>query len=125
MSEGLTQVQRTYWGRFANPWSTWVDTRIRAGLHLVFTKGDPDCSPSRHDPRLDQLLPVYTPKFGNDGDKGVRLTWLGHASTLVQVDGVRVIFDPIFSERCSASPYIGPLRYRLPPCKVSVLPSLM
>ena len=116
----LTQVQRTYWGRFVNPWSSWVDSRILGALVVAFTAGDPDCSPSPSDPRLDIHLPVYTPNFGNDEDEGVRLTWLGHSTVLFQVDGIRVLFDPIFSDRCSASPYIGPLRYRPPPCKVSL-----
>lgn len=31
--------------------------------------------------------------------KAPRLTWLGHASFLVQIDGASVLVDPIFSER--------------------------
>ena len=121
MTEKLTQVHRTLLGGFANPWSTWVDTRWRAIFTLPFTTGDPDMHPDQTDPRLDQKLPVHSPKFGEDKDDGVRLTWVGHATVLFQVDGARVIFDPIFSESCS---YFGPARYRPPPCKVNISPSL-
>lgn len=117
MAENLTQVKVTSWGRFANPWSTWEDTRLRAGFILGFTAGDADSSPSPSDPRLACHLPIYRPKFEAQGD-GVRLTWLGHSSVLVYVDGVRVLCDPVFSERCSASQYFGPRRYRPLPCKV-------
>ncbi|CDI97657.2 n-acyl-phosphatidylethanolamine-hydrolyzing phospholipase d [Echinococcus multilocularis] len=123
MAENLTQVKITSWGRFANPWSTWEDTRLRAGFVLGFTAGDVDCSPLPSDLRLARHLPIYRPKFEAEGN-GVRLTWLGHSSVLVYVDGVRVLCDPVFSERCSASQYIGPRRYRPPPCKVEDLPPI-
>lgn len=117
----LTQVKKTFWGRFANPWSTWEDTRIKAGLIIPFTWGETNNSPDPKDPLLNTTLPIHTPKFFNSEfeELGVRLTWLGHSSVLFQIDGVRVLCDPIFSDRCSASSLIGPHRYRPPPCKVS------
>ncbi|KAM3182487.1 hypothetical protein ACTXT7_012274 [Hymenolepis weldensis] len=114
-----TQVKKTFWGRFANPWSTWKDTRIKAGLVMPFTWGEPNNSPDPKDPLLNATLPIHTPKFFNPEfeESGVRLTWLGHSSVLFQIDGVHVLCDPIFSDRCSASSLIGPHRYRPPPCK--------
>jgi L-ascorbate metabolism protein UlaG (beta-lactamase superfamily) len=42
--------------------------------------------------------------------EGVRLTWIGHASWLVQLDGVSLLIDPVFSHS------IGPgVRRRVPP----------
>ncbi|KAM7535519.1 hypothetical protein Aperf_G00000089448 [Anoplocephala perfoliata] len=121
-----TQVKLTSWGRFANPWPTWEDTRIYAGLIMGFTKGEPNCSPNPEDPLLNVSLPIIRPKFWNSWmeEFGVRMTWLGHSSVLFLIDGVRVLCDPIFSDRCSASPYIGPLRYRPPPCKIDDLPQI-
>ncbi|VDO02315.1 unnamed protein product, partial [Rodentolepis nana] len=116
----LTQVKKTYWGRFANPWPTWEDTRIKAGLVMPFASGEPNSSPDPNDPTLNSTLPIHVPKFFNHEfeESGVRLTWLGHSSVLFQIDGARVLCDPIFSDRCSASSLIGPRRYRPPPCKV-------
>ncbi|VDD83171.1 unnamed protein product [Mesocestoides corti] len=128
MAEKLTMVERTFWGRFANPWDTWKDTRLHAAFVLGFNSGDPDYSPSPSDPRLPMDLPIRKPKFGpvlpNASTAGIRLTWLGHASVLVYIDGVNVLCDPVFSERCSASQYFGPRRYRPPPCQVKDLPQV-
>lgn len=42
------------------------------------------------------------------------LTWIGHASVLLQIDGVNVLIDPIFSKRASPFTFAGPER-RVPP----------
>lgn len=41
---------------------------------------------------------------------GLRTWWLGHASTLVEIDGVRVLTDPVFSRRVSPFQFLGPAR---------------
>ncbi|MFE5870735.1 MBL fold metallo-hydrolase [Streptomyces roseifaciens] len=41
---------------------------------------------------------------------GLRLTWMGHSSVLAEVDGARVLFDPVWSERCSPFAFAGPKR---------------
>ena len=42
------------------------------------------------------------------------VTWIGHASILVQAGGVNVLTDPIFSERASPLAFIGPKRHVAP-----------
>ena len=42
------------------------------------------------------------------------LTWIGHATALLQINGVNVIADPMFSERASPLTFAGPKR-RVPP----------
>ena len=42
------------------------------------------------------------------------VTWIGHASTLVQAGGSNILTDPIFSERASPLPFFGPKRH-VPP----------
>jgi len=44
----------------------------------------------------------------------LRVTWIGHATTLVQIGGVNILTDPIFSERCSPVVWAGPRR-KVPP----------
>jgi L-ascorbate metabolism protein UlaG (beta-lactamase superfamily) len=41
---------------------------------------------------------------------GLHITWYGHASALVELDGVRLLLDPVWSERCSPSRHVGPRR---------------
>ena len=40
--------------------------------------------------------------------EGLHVTWYGHASTLVELAGVRVLFDPVWSERVSPTQWLGP-----------------
>ncbi|MFF7728764.1 MBL fold metallo-hydrolase [Streptomyces sp. NPDC008001] len=41
---------------------------------------------------------------------GLRLTWMGHSSVLAEIDGGRVLFDPVWSQRCSPFAFAGPKR---------------
>uniref|UniRef100_A0A3B3U8B6 N-acyl phosphatidylethanolamine phospholipase D n=1 Tax=Poecilia latipinna TaxID=48699 RepID=A0A3B3U8B6_9TELE len=59
---------------------------------------------------LDSELPRWTPA-------GMRVTWLGHATVLVNI-----LTDPIFSQRASFLQFMGPKRYSGPPCTVEQLP---
>lgn len=38
------------------------------------------------------------------------LTWIGHASTLLQLNGLNILIDPVFSERASPLRWLGPKR---------------
>jgi L-ascorbate metabolism protein UlaG (beta-lactamase superfamily) len=55
---------------------------------------------------------------------GLRLTWLGHATALLEIDGARVLTDPIWSERVSPSTLAGPRRFFPPPLPLEDLPPL-
>ena len=55
---------------------------------------------------------------------GLRVTWFGHSSTLVEIDGFRVLTDPIFSERVSPFSFIGPKRWYAPPVAFDDLPEI-
>lgn len=56
--------------------------------------------------------------------EALAVTWLGHATALLEVDGYRILTDPVWSERCSPSNTIGPQRLHPPPVKVEALPAL-
>ncbi|KAB1145046.1 MBL fold metallo-hydrolase [Streptomyces luteolifulvus] len=52
---------------------------------------------------------------------GLRLTWMGHSSVLAEIDGQRVLFDPVWGERCSPFPFAGPRRLHPVPLPLAAL----
>lgn len=66
----------------------------------------------------------------NDGSKvrenknNLSLTWIGHATVLIQIDGKNILTDPIWSERCSPISFIGPKRFTNPGIKLEDLPPI-
>lgn len=50
------------------------------------------------------------------------VTWFGHASALLEIDGRRVLLDPVWGARVSPSPIIGPTRLHEPPMALEELP---
>lgn len=55
------------------------------------------------------------------------MAWLGHACVLVEIEGVRILTDPVFSNKCGPAAMgcqVGPTRYRHAPCDVTELPRI-
>lgn len=67
------------------------------------------------DPRTVWTKPVST---------GLRTTWLGHSTVLLEIDGVRVLTDPVWGERASPFSFMGPKRFQPVPVDIAALPSL-
>lgn len=60
-------------------------------------------------------------RLRNRPPPGLRTVWFGHASVLVEIDGVRILTDPILSERASPLQFIGPKRFHPPPLALEQL----
>lgn len=56
--------------------------------------------------------------------EALRVTWLGHSTTLLELDGVRVLTDPIWAERVSPVSFAGPRRFHATPAAIAELPAL-
>ena len=54
----------------------------------------------------------------------LRVTFVNHATTLLQLDGVNVLTDPIWSDRCSPVSFVGPKRVRPPGLRFEELPPI-
>ena len=73
-------------------------------------------------PWLDEHFPVLDMDWETiQKPESMQITWLGHSSLLVQMDGLNILTDPVFSEKCSPSQWFGPQRYRPPPCSIEKL----
>ena len=63
-------------------------------------------------------------EFASAPASGLRITWLGHSTLLVELEGRRVLVDPVWSDRCSPSRFMGPKRFHPPPLALADLPPL-
>ncbi|HYD11242.1 MAG TPA: MBL fold metallo-hydrolase [Allosphingosinicella sp.] len=60
----------------------------------------------------------------NVAGDGMRVTWIGHSTVLVQVNGLNILTDPIWSDRASPFSFIGPRRVRAPGVRFEDLPRI-
>jgi L-ascorbate metabolism protein UlaG (beta-lactamase superfamily) len=67
------------------------------------------------DPRPAWLKPAAS---------GLRATWLGHSTVLVEIDGLRVLTDPVWGARASPSRIAGPKRFQPVPVALRGLPKI-
>lgn len=68
-------------------------------------------------------IPVEVPRFPEEVDD-LGVTWFGHATALIEIDGMRVLVDPVWGKRVSPSPTIGPSRLHPIPLVLGALPPL-
>ncbi|MGG7610420.1 MBL fold metallo-hydrolase, partial [Streptomyces sp. ZG43] len=67
------------------------------------------------------LHPTTVADLARRPDEGLRLTWMGHSSVLVEIDGARLLFDPVWGERCSPFGFAGPRRLHPAPVPLRAL----
>ncbi len=75
----------------------------------------------------DSALPVVRGDggvFATPPASGLRVTWLGHSTQVIELDGVRVLTDPIFGGRASPVNWAGPETWYAPPIPLDALPSV-
>ncbi|NPU84466.1 MAG: hypothetical protein HPY65_08240 [Syntrophaceae bacterium] len=69
-------------------------------------------------------FPAGPPPAARVSRGDLRVTPVGHATFLIQMDGINILTDPIWSERCSPVSWAGPRRYRAPGIRFDDLPSI-
>jgi L-ascorbate metabolism protein UlaG (beta-lactamase superfamily) len=62
--------------------------------------------------------------FQTPPETGLRITWVGHSSLLIEIDGRRILTDPVWSNRVSFVDFMGPKRFFQPPIALADLPPL-
>ena len=109
--------------KFTNPWPggeldhnssaffRWQWQRLRHGIPPLPPKGS-------------FPLAASAVAFPRAAAGELRLTWIGHASFLLQLDSRNLLFDPIFSKRASPFQRIGPARLVPAALNVSELPPI-
>ena len=84
-----------------------------------FLCGGPRRTPGAPLPSLDPRAAWARPP-----DTGLRATWLGHSTVLIEIDGLRVLTDPVWGPRASPSRLAGPKRFQPVPVRLRELPPI-
>ena len=71
---------------------------------------------------IDEAPGAQPPERVADGN--LRVTFVGHSTVLIQMDGVNILTDPIWSMRASPFSWIGPRRHRAPGIRFEDLPPI-
>ncbi len=69
-------------------------------------------------------LPLINPleAWAQRPASGLRATWLGHSTVLIEIDGLRVLTDPVWGLRASPTRFAGPKRFQRVPIPLRALP---
>ena len=80
------------------------------------------CGGERRVPRGS--LPSMSPldAWARKPQSGLRVTWLGHSTMLIEIDGVRILTDPVWGPRASPSALVGPKRFQAVPVPLGDMP---
>jgi L-ascorbate metabolism protein UlaG (beta-lactamase superfamily) len=102
--------------RFDNPLPMY--SNIKGGIFQLL-ESQPGEEPDRPIPTVDSSAVYAKPPAS-----GLRVTWFGHSSMLVEIDGKNIVVDPLWSERASPFPWLGPKRWYEPPVPIDHLPHI-
>ncbi|AOS44039.1 metal-dependent hydrolase [Lacunisphaera limnophila] len=91
---GFRDLMKWQFSRAQGVWPTWVENTAQPALPA--TLGPRECA----------------------------VTFVGHASFLIQFDGLNILTDPIWSDRCSPVSWAGPKRVRAPGIAFEALPRI-
>ncbi len=71
-------------------------------------------------------LPLGDPRptWRVPSESGLRVTWIGHSTLLIELDGVTVLTDPVWGPRASPFRVAGPKRFQPPPVALEELPPI-
>lgn len=112
----------------------WAGDRFRNVHPIIPDLRDPNASmPTLHDflcggerrvPRgpLPSMNPLGS--WSKPPASGLRVTWLGHSTVLIEIDGLRVLTDPVWGPRASPSQLAGPKRFQPVPVPLRAMPAV-
>jgi len=108
-------------GKFQNPIQTdnsFGFAKILKTLRLY--SGGQKRVPDRPPP----IVALSRESLSTPSESGLRITWMGHSTVLIEIDGYVVLIDPVFSNRASPFSFFGPKRFHPTPISILDLPEL-
>lgn len=104
-------------GVFENPQPLWND---ELGMLTGFLRPQDNLVPEGPLP-VEAVDPAM---FESPPASGLRITWLGHSTLLIEIDGHVLLTDPVWGPRTSPVDWLGPARWYAPPLPLKDLPKL-
>ena len=104
-------------GKFQNPQPLWND-----GWGMI--RNLFSASKHRSPAEPPTIVSGGADRFATPPPSGLRVTWLGHSTMLLEIDGLRVLTDPVWGQRTSPVGWAGPKRWYQPPLALDQLPKL-
>lgn len=81
-------------------------------------------SPIATPPKPLPVIKIDSRRFLMPPVSGLRVTWLGHSTNLLEIDGHRFLLDPVWADRSSPVQWAGPKRWYDPLVALDSLPEL-
>lgn len=92
---------------------------LKAGPRFLFGGN------THSEPKPDLVFePTNDKVFDNLPNSGLRVTWLGHSTFLLELDGLRILVDPVWGERASPFTSMGAKRFYPVPLALEDLPKI-
>jgi N-acyl-phosphatidylethanolamine-hydrolysing phospholipase D len=114
-------------GGFRNPWPNGTPSGFLAVLKWSAARAAALRTASgRVARRARPTFPTAAPAIDHPraSPDRVTVTWVGHSTVLVQVGGINVLTDPMWSERASPTRFAGPKRWVAPGVDFAALPPI-
>ena len=70
------------------------------------------------------IVKMNKDSFSQKPEKGLRLTWMGHSTLLLEMGEQIILIDPVFSKRTSPVGWMGPKRFHEVPISIQELPQI-
>ena len=105
-------------GKFRNP----EPTRMATGSYREMARRQFFGKEQREPVKPIPVISRSSRDYATPPASGLRATWIGWSSVLLEIDGRVVMTDPVWSERCSPSTLVGPKRFHPPPIALAELP---
>ena len=109
-------------GGFRNPWPGGQQAAPLALFKWMWQRWTSELPAQPTPGAFPRVAPTFaTPREREDT---LAATWVGHSTLLLQVGGVNVLTDPIWSDRASPVSFAGPKRWVPPGVALDALPPL-
>jgi L-ascorbate metabolism protein UlaG (beta-lactamase superfamily) len=107
--------------RYQNP----VPTSV-GGLSAIFKVGPRIILGAKEGSPRTTPGPFHTDPqiYATPPTSGLRITWFGHSSSLVEIDGVTILIDPVWDKRAAPTQWAGPRRFFPPALALEDLPPI-